>query len=107
MITKALSGAIESLKTLITIKDNAPEKRKYTPSAQIFPVRVMPQLCLFFDRSLTGLLRRFRILCTSAPFIIYLYINYYINCGAHSGAHGVQCGAHGVQLCPVVQCNAP
>ena len=90
MITQALSGGCERLKAHICLRNSASEKREYTPSAQIFQVCVMPQLCNFIDMSLAGLLRLTRNHCTSAPFILYLYIYYYVEYGAHGGAVGVQ-----------------
>ena len=93
----------ECLNIRICIKTNAPEKRIYLPSAIFFPVRVMPQSCIFFVMSLSSLLRHIHDHCTSAPITLYLYINYYVMLGAVSGAVVVQCGAVVVQFLPVVQ----
>ena len=92
----------EYLNILICIETNAPEKRIYLPSATFFLVRVMPQSSIFFVMSLCNLLRHTHYHCTTAPFTLYLYINYYVICGAVSGAVEVQCGAVEVQFLPVV-----
>ena len=102
MSTQGLQGGRERLKAHITIETKASEKRRYPLSAWIFAVRLMPQLFTFLDIGSSEPLRRFRMYCTSAPFILYLYIYYCVKSGADSGAVAVQRGAVAVQLSPLV-----
>ena len=106
-VYRAILEGIERLKAHISIKTKASEKREYLLSAGFFPVRVMPQLSIFLAVSTSESLRRIWNHCTTAPFLLYLYINYYLNSGADGGAVKVQCGAVKVQLYPLVQCGAP
>ena len=90
----SLAGGRKRLEALMGIKNTAPEKRRCLPFAGFFQMCVMPHISIFFDIYFSNLLRHIENHCTSAPFILFLYINYYLRCGAVM----VQMGCSGVQI---------